>query len=321
MRQFALTTATLLAFGMVAVTAQAATIKSASGPILVNGKQVTIDPSKPYEIPKGATVESGTATVVVVSKSGDEIALERDSILRNDGEESGVEGLFLMQGTAVAELGPNTTVGSWSSWVQVPAGQTTKSKVFIEELPSADKLTHEGTVRAISGDAWLWLYAYRIGLPVGHTISLSVDTRTRENVCFRTGQRNPGDVELQKKVTGGDIVALIPKATAGCVELVEDGKKTKISNDIASLKSGKIRLETRFGGESDQAALGPGTHALIDNLTGVIQVAFAAVQYEILERAIDLTTEFSTLAQSNFSDVGEDSQGSNNRSSSDNEER
>jgi hypothetical protein len=42
---------------------------------------------------------------------------------------------------------------------------------------------------------------------------------------------------------------------------------------------------------------------LIDNATGAIEVLFTAVKFEILERAINLTTEFSTLAQSNFSDV------------------
>ena len=42
---------------------------------------------------------------------------------------------------------------------------------------------------------------------------------------------------------------------------------------------------------------------MIDNATGAIELAFSAVKFEILERAITLTSEFSTLAQSNFSDV------------------
>ena len=51
-------------------------------------------------------------------------------------------------------------------------------------------------------------------------------------------------------------------------------------------------------------AIVPPGDIVIDNATGDIQVSFTAVEFVILERAISLTQEFSTLSQSNFSDVG-----------------
>jgi len=102
--------------------------------------------------------------------------------------------------------------------------------------------------------------------------------------------------------TAGLIVAYVPKASLGCVT-DEPGNKTRLCNDINSLKTAKIRLETKFGSTTNTAAIGPGTCAVIDNATGAIELAFSAVKFEILERAITLTSEFSTLAQSNFSDV------------------
>jgi len=93
-----------------------------------------------------------------------------------------------------------------------------------------------------------------------------------------------------------------------CLEMLgcftdEPDNKTKICDDINSLKTAKIKLESKFAKATNTASIGPGTCALVDNTTGAIQVLFTAVKFEILERAISLTTEFSTLAQSNFSDV------------------
>jgi hypothetical protein len=135
-----------------------------------------------------------------------------------------------------------------------------------------------------------------------HSVTLDVDPEKGGTLCFRTGQQNAGDVEIHKSTPGGDIIASVPKATLGCFT-DEPDNKTKICDQIDSLKTAKIQIETRFAKGVNKAAIGPGTCALIDNATGAIQVLFTAVKFEILERAISLTSEFATLAQSNFSDV------------------
>ena len=62
-----------------------------------------------------------------------------------------------------------------------------------------------------------------------------------------------------------------------------------------------ILRKTKLDGETKQTGtLGPGTFAVIDNSTGVIEFAFFEVDFQIIERATSLTSEFSTLAASNF---------------------
>jgi hypothetical protein len=284
-----------------ATAAEAATITNATGPVKLNGKVVTIDPAKPLAFNKGDVLETQGANVTVTSVAGDTVGLEPNARMRNDGDREGIEGLFIQSGAGTALLSPKTTVGVQASWVVVPANQKSKSRVFIEA--PADQPYAEGNFRAISGDAQLWYGMYRTDLPVRHSVSLQVDAENTSAICARTAQQNSSNVTVTAAVAGGDIKVTVPKATTVCLE-PEGASSTKITNDITSLKAGKVGIETDFvGKQSQNAALGPGTYALIDNSSGAITVVFTKVEFQILKQAIGLTSEFQTLVNSNFSDV------------------
>ena len=283
-----------------ASTARAATITSASGPIHVNGAEVRIDPAQPLKLQPNDKVDALQATVTIRSEAGDELSLEPGSGLTFQGVDNDIELLFLRWGAATGFVSPRTSLGVAAAWVEVPEGGA-KTRVFVEAPRSA--AATQGHFRAVDGDVWLRYRSYSAFLPRAHSVTLDVDPSRPGSLCFVTSQQNQGEVRVQRRVQGGDIIVSVPRASQGCFEDAE-GNKTRICNDIRSLKTAKMAIATVFAGRPPyDATIGPGTCALVDNATGAIQVVFAAVEFEILERAISLTTEFSTLAQSNFSDV------------------
>jgi hypothetical protein len=281
-----------------AAAAQAGTITSASGPIQVNGKDVKVEAGKTVALKAGDTFSTMTSKVSYRSETGDDITFDAGSSVREEEVNSDGAAVFMLKGSAAGTLSDRTLLGVAAGWVNAP--QKTKAKVAVDATPGRENAG--ATFRAVDGAATIRYRSYKMYLMPAHSVTLDIDPAAPGNLCFRTDQRNAGDVEIHKSAGGGDIVASIPKATLGCFT-DEPDNKTKICDDINSLKTAKIKLETRFAKGANTASIGPGTCALIDNATGAIQVLFTAVKFEILERAISLTTEFSTLAQSNFSDV------------------
>lgn len=283
-----------------AAAAQAGTITAATGPIRVNGKDVTLAPGKTIVLKKDDVFETLKATVTYRSDSGDDITFDADDVAREMETDSHGAAVFLSKGAATGVLSEKTNLGVGAGWVAAPAGG--KTKVYVEA--SAGREAVEALFRAINGTAWVRYNDFYVALRDAHSVTLDVVPNHLGYLQFRTGQQNAGEVEVHKRLSGGEVTASVPKATLGFFDDVPGENKTKICNDINSLKTAKIRLETRIIGKPNaNAEIGPGTCAQIDNATGAIEVLFTAVKFEILERAISLTSEFSTLAQSNFSDV------------------
>lgn len=298
-------------FALAPQSALAGSITGATGPIKVNDKARTLRQGEKLELEEGDRVEAGKSTVTWTSASGDVLTLEpgtsalatgttdeRDA----DGKEFKIEYLFLEWGAATGQISTRTSLGTSAGWMGTPGGAKAKTTVFVE-VPERTKFT-KSQFRAVKGTAWVRYHKFRVGLNEGHSIVLTVDPNDPNTLGFRTGQQNRSEVEVILDLSRDNrIVAKVPRATSGSLS-PEVGNKTKVANDITSLKTGKIEIETRFAGrEPKTAQLGPGTSARIDNETGDIQVAFEAVAFEILESAIMLTSEFSTIAQSNFADV------------------
>jgi len=283
----------------VAAVAEAGSITSATGPFQVNGKDVTLAPGKPLALKAGDVLSTGKSQVTYRSETGDDVVFDAGSSARE--EEVNTEGaaVFMLTGSATGVLSDRTLLGVAAGWVNAPA--KSKTRVTVDATPGREAMG--ASFRAVEGAATIRYRSFKMYLMPAHSVTLDVDPDKPGNLCFRTGQANAGDVEIHKSAAaGGDIVASVPKASLGCFTDEADNK-TKICDDINSLKTAKIRLETRFAKGTNAASIGPGTCALIDNATGAIQVLFTAVKFEILERAISLTSEFATLAQSNFSDV------------------
>ncbi len=290
--------------------ASAGALTAATGPIKHNGATKNVSAGAKVEMAEGDTVETGTATVTWTSESGDVITIEPGSVIKASGVVGGqgfdgkpfrIDLLFLQHGTATGSFSHKTSVGAAAGWMTAPLvdGKTS----FYIDAPEKSAVS-KAQFRTVRGDAWVRYDKFTVWLPERHSVVLTVDSNNRDRLSFRTGQQNRRPIDITYQVSRGNtIVAIVPRATSGTMEPFESGK-TKVTNDIASLKTGKIVLKTRFAGKPEKTAeLGPGTAARIDNRTGDIQVVFTAVQFEILESAIMLTSEFSTLAQSNFTDL------------------
>lgn len=288
---------------LAAAPAAAGEITSATGPIRVNDQEVVVRPGEPLALGEGDVVETLGANVAWRSVAGDRVTLEPGTTARADGEDDGIDYLFVESGAAYGTLGDKTALGATAGWASAAEGEM--GKVFLE-VP-ANRAGSEASFRCVEGGIWARYHGYAVWLPGQHSVTLAVDPNAPDVLGFRTSQQNEGEIQVVKSAGNGQILAFVPKATIGRMR-PEGSDKTRIENDITSLKTGKIRLETRYPGKPDQeAALGPGTYALIDNETGTIELAVIDVEFVILQRAVSLTQEFATLAQSNFSDVGSQS--------------
>jgi hypothetical protein len=242
--------------------ALAGEIVEANGPVQVNGKPVTV----PAAFNKGDVIETGAGTAVFRSAAGDRITLESRTKAKSHGVEGGIEYLYLHVGAATGDISDKTTFGVPVGWATAPKDARTTIRA---EAP-ADRPTIEGRFRTVKGSAWIRNGNTSTSLNEEHTVTLWTDAAKRGSMCFRTGQQNAGRVRVEREVSGGTIRMEIPRATSGCVEDMA-GNKTKISNEITSNKQEKIAVSTHFGTPS-AANIGPGTHAIIDNQTGGIEV-------------------------------------------------
>lgn len=254
--------AAAVAFVSFAGDALAGTMTSATGPIKVNGKTVTL----PAEIKKGDVVETGTSSATFKSDAGDLITLDKGTKASSEGSVDGVEYLFIASGSAQGDLSNKTSLGVSTSWAT--AAKDMRSEVRVE-APS-DRASSEGRFRSIKGGTWLRNDPYAVWVPEAQSVTLWRDKTKKGALCFRTSQQNTARIEMKKEVGAGAINISVPRATNGCVEdLVND--KTKVSNEITSNKQEKIQVWTEFGSKA-KADVGPGTYALIDNQTGGIEI-------------------------------------------------
>lgn len=299
---------------LLAGTASAAAITSVTEGALHNGQPV--DPESltetPLEIAIGDTVD-GPATIETAA--GDTVSVDPGSqvqlVAPLPGEAEQKEGLelfFVKRGSARGKIGTKTEIACSIGWLSAPT-EGSPVQFYVEEIEKG-----RAFYRSNEGNALLVhnpdpenpdVPTYLIRLLEGNGIEINVpaDREKKGDLGFETQQGNPADVHIRALVTSSLAIDLdIPKATSGTIE--QDGPKTKLSSAATSFKGGKIIVGTEIDSEEMQSGeLGPGTFAFIDNVTGAFSVPFVEINFEIVKRDISLTSEFSTIAVSNFSSL------------------
>lgn len=247
----------------------------------------------------GQNVE-GPATLVTGVK--DQILLSEGAAVQVQPPDGDVELFLVKRGSVRGVISHKTQVAIPTGWIIVEPGKW--ARFYAETMGP-----RRGFVKVDEGQA-LVVFEAEIGsvyvhLTAGNGIELE---RTRSGALrFSTHQTNVSSVRAIHRVSDAlEIEVIVPKATSGMAKPEQQGKKTRILSDPISYKSGTIALETRFEGEKKHTgSLGPGTFAVIDNSTGVLELAFDEVDFQIVKRATSLTSELSSLAVSNF--FGEES--------------
>jgi hypothetical protein len=240
-----------------------------------------------------------TGPADIKTKAGDILKVSKGSTLEVKAPDGDVELFFIKKGTVRGSIGAKTQVAVPFGWIA--AAKDKKAEFYAESVPGGRTF-----VKVNKGSAILATRANKLMLKAGQGIELWTEKAKVRSLCFSTRANNQGQVMLLSQVTGAlEIELLIPKATTGCIYQVEGGKRTRIESDAGSWTGGKIAIRTRLSGvEGQTGTLGPGTFALIDNSTGKIEFGFVEVDFEIIKRAIALTSEFTALATSNFFGLG-----------------
>ncbi|MEN8149036.1 MAG: hypothetical protein ABFS86_04390 [Planctomycetota bacterium] len=232
-----------------------------------------------------ATVRTASGGRITIDEGG---AVE---ILPPDGD---IELIMVKRGAVRGIIDGKTQVAGPNAWLMVRPGTWAR---FYAETNGANK----GFIKVTEGQALL-VYGGNINvhLTAGNGINLA---KTKSGgMWFGTHQTNVSDIRMIHRVTDTlEIDLTVPKATSGSFRQELDGQKTRVTSDAISWKSGQISLETRLDGEKKHTgSLGPGTFAVIDNSTGVLEISFSEADFQIVERAASLTSELSALAVSNF---------------------
>ena len=155
----------------------------------------------------------------------------------------------------------------------------------------------------------------RVEVKSGEQFTTSVTSRQSAVITFRkdaprklgveTGPDNEGDVMVLDQATPDlEIEVRVPKASRSTLTAVESNTKTKIENSLDSSKEGKLGVVSRVKGEEKaKGEVAPGVFAYVIHDSGAIEFEYVEVDFAILRRAIGLTSEFSTLAVSNYTGV------------------
>jgi hypothetical protein len=248
--------------------------------------------SLPVALKAGDRVR-GPATIT--SAAEDLILIGKGSVLEVSPAREDVEYFTLVEGWAQGEASERTrivlTVG------QLIGPEAGKAEFYVESVDANRSL-----YRINKGQASALYSMFQVDIPEGNGIELIATPGKKDILGFKTLPENPGAAAILAKVSETlDIGLMVPRATEGRIEPWDGGKYTRISSDVGSWQGGKIGIETKpVGGGGQEGELGPGTFALINNITGEIEFGFIEVDFAIIERAISLTSEFALLAVSNF---------------------
>jgi hypothetical protein len=191
-----------------------------------------------------------------------------------------------------------TLVGVAAGWIS--ASQGTKSKVYVEAAPGREAT--QALFRAVQGTASVRYRSFSVSLAPAHSVTLDIDTALQGSLCFRRDSRTPVTWTSAGRCRGRHR-RVGAKGDAGLLhrrgrQQDEDLQRHQLAEDGEDPHRHAFR---RQGGQHRRHRSG---HLRPDRQRhGAIEVLFAVVEFEIIERAISLTTEFATLTQSNFSDV------------------
>jgi hypothetical protein len=243
----------------------------AAGPVRVNDKEV--DAKQGVALKPGDRFEVLGSRATYTSEAKDKMTFEPSARGQFEKTQNGVEYVLLTRGEAVANLSDKTMAGTHVGWLQPEKGQ--KCQAFLR-VPTNTTKEGDSFFRGLQGTTWIRTdggeTAY--GLAEKQGIKIWSDSKGKPgNTCFQTSQENSGSVEVRKRVYNGQntIYFSIPKASDGCV-IDMAGDKTKIENGPQSPKDSGLRVETFYGQAPRDANVGPGASAVIDNVTGTIDL-------------------------------------------------
>jgi hypothetical protein len=290
----------LLAVVSLALPAGAGTISDVGGMVQLNGEAISGDTAFPTGARLEVVGEGSKATVK--TGSGDLIVLEPGSqIVLNVASEAG-ETYELISGAFIATLSPKTAIMLPQDGRLAVAEGDKAAKVAVESREGGTRTAidvSEGRVTLTSGSQ------FKTRLTTGQAAVVEYRKAEPRKLGIESGPTNEGEVYVFDQATENlEIELRVPRATRSNMMSVENDTKTKIENSLDSSKEGKLSIVSRVRGE--QTATGevaPGVFAYVLHETGAIQFEYVEIDFQVLKRAIGLTTEFQTLAVSNFTGV------------------
>lgn len=286
----------LLVIGSGAV---AATVVDVNGTVQLGGAAVS-GAETPLPADGRLEVVGDGSRATVVAGNGDRIALQPGSEFYLRSVEEGREVYELKSGAFIGRLSPGTVVLLPNgTQIIVPEGTCELSVETREGGTKTAVDVNEGRVEVKSGDQFTTAVTSR------QAAVITFRSEAPRKLGVETAPDNEGDVVVLDQATPDlEIEVRVPQASRATMTAVENNTKTKIENSLDSSKEGKLGVVSRVKGEEKaKGEVAPGVFAYVVHDSGAIEFEYVEVDFAILRRAIGLTSEFSTLAVSNYTGV------------------
>jgi hypothetical protein len=258
----------------------------------------------PGELPVTLGPEQKVEGPAVVSLAdGSSIRLGEGAVLQMlPAEEEGREEVFVSAGSVVAEIGGGTELVLPLGRVAGPKEGRATAYVEVQGPEAVLVKVTGGRALVVQGVVPYPFHHFLLG--AGQSVLLTRVPGKPDAVDFDTLPYNTSVIAIIARVTSPlEIVLSAPRATMARIEQIDNGSKTRVTTDPAS-QGGQMEIVTfRDGNQHQKGALGPGTFAIIDNLTGEISFEEEEIDYGALARTVSLTSEFQVLALSNFNTI------------------
>lgn len=254
----------------------------------------------PVDLTAGQTVEG---PAVITAADGSVARLRAESSLRLlPPTEDGREDLFLISGTVSGEIGGRTDLVLMVGRLVGPKEGHSSVYAEMKGRDAAVFKVNEGKALVVQGPSPFPAHHFLLG--AGQSVLLKRVPNQADAVEFDTLPYNTNLLVIIARVTTPlEIVLAAPRATIAKIEQIDNGARTKVTTDKGS-QGGQMEIVTfRDGVQHQTGRLGPGTFAIIDNLTGEISYEEEEVDYGAVARTVSLTSEFQALALSNFNTI------------------
>ncbi len=281
--------------------ALAASLTGITGSVSVDGRAVS---GATAVLNPGQTVNVlGEGSVAVLTTAnGNKLRLGPGTELTLESTGEGGEVYVLKRGWVQGTLTTGTTISNGQQGL-VTAGEGGSAELFVEVKDGGNQTrvrVRGGSAQVSTGDQ----FETTIGAEQGATITYRPDSAPRR-LGIQTDSESAGEVKVTNRATDSlDIDIYVPAGTTASSAAIDGNTRTEIKSDIDSAKEGRVRVVSRLkGDEKASVEVAPSLSAFVNHASGEITLSYVKLDWTVLARAISLTSEFQTLAVSNFTGV------------------
>ena len=280
--------------------AAGAQVSGITGSVSIDGQSVT-GPSANLAPGQTLNVLGEGSAANVTTANGNVLQLGPGAELTFESAGEGGEVYVLHRGWLQGTLTTGTTISNGRDGT-INAGEGGTAELFIEVKDGGNQTR----VRVRGGSAQMNNGAqFETVIGAGQGATVTHRTEMPDRLGIQTDSDSRGEVKVTNHATSTlDIEIHVPQGTTASSIPDAVNNRTEIKSHEESASDGRVRIVSRLeGAEVAQEQIAPSLSAFVNHASGRITLSYVKLDWTVLARAVSLTSEFQTLAVSNFTGV------------------